>query len=366
MKVLLLADANSPHTIKWVNSLTKKCIDVLLFSIGKVVINDYEKSENVKFFSLNQVIDRKEGSILKIVYLRALPFIRKVIDQEKPDILHAHYASSYGLLGALSGFHPFIISVWGGDVLTFPKRSIIHRFILEYNLKKADKIFSTSYALAKETKLYTNKNVEVIPFGVDTELFKPLKVESIFDENDIVIGTIKTLEKIYGIEYLIKAFKMLNERYPSLPLKLLIVGGGSLESELKNLCKNFGIYDKVIFTGKVSYSDVIKYHNIIAIFVALSEVESFGVSVVEASACGKPVVVSNVGGLPEVVENGVTGFVVSPKNPHEAANAIEKLIFNEDLRKSMGEEGRKRVIDLYDWNKSVEKTIMIYKTFKNK
>lgn len=365
MKVFLLSDVDSPHTIKWATSLAKKGIDIVLFGLGKLTVSDYKNFDNIKIFTLNQRITRKEGNFEKIKYLIALPIIKRIIKEEKPDILHSHYATSYGFLGALTSFHPFIISVWGSDVFSFPKRSFLHKIILEFNLKKADKILSTSHIMAKETKIYTNKDVEVIPFGVDIEVFKPFNVEGFFDKNDIVIGTIKTLEPQYGVEYLIKAFKILNDRYPFLSLKFLIVGDGSLQEKLKKLCKDLGISDRTIFAGRVPYSEIPRYHNILTIFVALSNSESFGVSVVEAMACGKPVVVSDIGGLPEVVENGVTGFVVPPNNPQEAANAIEKLILDENLRKEMGQNARKRVEKFYNWNDNLNRMIQIYNELIN-
>jgi len=83
--------------------------------------------------------------------------------------------------------------------------------------------------------------------------------------------------------------------------------------------------------------------------------------VLEASACCKPVVVSNVGGLPEVVENGTTGYIVEKENPTLLTEAIGKLIVNKELRKQFGENGRKKVLEEYDWKKSVDKMISIYK-----
>lgn len=361
MKLLLLSDPNSSHTIKWACSLAEIGISIKIFGLGKLKVPVYKEIENISVVTLNQNIDSREKTFSKIKYLGALQIVKKLIHDYKPDIIHAHYASSYGLLGALCGFQPYIISVWGTDVFSFPKKSIIHKTIIKYNLSKAFRIFSTSSVMADETRLYTYKNIEVIPFGVNLEIFKPMEVNSIFKKNDIVIGTIKSLEKAYGIEYLIRAFKMIHDKFPDLPLKLLIVGGGSLEYELKLLTKSLNIEHLTVFTGLIPHHDVPKYHNMLTISVSVSESESFGVAILEASACGKPVIVSNVGGLTEVVEDGVTGFIVPSMNPEKTAEAIEVLIFNKSLSNRMGNAGRYRVNKYYNWNDNVSQMILKYK-----
>jgi glycosyltransferase involved in cell wall biosynthesis len=362
MKLLLLSDPNSVHTIKWAKSLAQNNIDIIIFGLGDFKVNDYDNIKNIEVKTLNQNITRNEGSLAKLNYLKALPMVKGIIKEFKPDIVHSHYATSYGLLGSLSRFSPFILSVWGSDVFSFPNKSFIHKAMLKYNLKKADKILSTSHIMAKETKLYTSKDIEVTPFGIDMEQFKSTYTkEELFGKDDIVIGTVKTLEEKYGIEYLIKAFKILSDKYQELPLKLLIVGGGSLDKKLKELTKRLNIESKAIFTGNVSFKDVPKYHNMLSVSVSVSESESFGVAIIEASSCAKPVVVANVGGLPEVVEDGVSGFVVEPRNPEQTANAIEKLIFDEELRVKIGNNGRNRVAKLYNWNDNVNQMLDIYK-----
>jgi glycosyltransferase involved in cell wall biosynthesis len=192
------------------------------------------------------------------------------------------------------------------------------------------------------------------------EKFKPQPVKSLFADTDIVIGTIKVLDEVYGIDYLIKAFKILKDKYPGLPLKLLIVGKGLEAENLKKLSVDLGVDTDCVFTGFVNHSLVPAYHNMICISCFLSNSESFGVAVLEASSCEKPVVVSNVGGLPEVVEEGVTGFIVPPRDEVAAAVAIEKLISDPELRETFGKNGREKVSRLYDWDKNLEEIIQIY------
>ncbi|WP_440067794.1 glycosyltransferase [Tenacibaculum discolor] len=361
MKILLLSNCNNPHTIKWATSLSKEGLDIFIFSINKCEVKDYEKYPAIKIYDSTIKVTRKEGALNKVRYLKLLPQLKRIIKRIQPDIVHAHYASSYGILGALCNFSPFILSVWGSDVFSFPKKSFLHKKILKYNLKRADRVLSTSYVMKDETKQYTGKEIEVTPFGVDIEKFSARKKETLFNEEDIVIGTIKALEKIYGIKYLIKAFSVICKKHKSLPLKLLIVGEGSQERELKNQTKTLNIEDNVVFTGKIPFEEVANYHNMLSISVYLSNDESFGVAIIESSACEKPVIVSNVGGLPEVVEDGITGIVVPKQNVDKTVEALEKLIFDKKLQEQMGKAGRERVKKMYNWEENVQHMIKIYR-----
>ncbi len=363
MRILILSDSDSPHTIKWAKSLADQNVTIGIFSIHKANIHLYDNINNITIYDMGvsrKIQSKGEKNLSKIMYFKGIRELKKVIGVFKPDILHAHYASSYGFLGALVNFHPYIISMWGSDIIQFPNFSWLHKKILKYSLINADKILSTSISLKEESKKYTNKEILITPFGVDTDKFKPLKVKSIFNDRDIVIGTIKTLEVNYGIEYLIHAFKLLKNKYPDKPLKLLVVGKGSQYEYLKNLTIELGIQKYTMFTGFIDHEQVVNYHNMIDISVFPSIEESFGVAVLEASACAKPVVVSRVGGLPEVVENNITGFIIPKQNVEILVSVLEKLILNFDLRVKMGTNGREKVIKEYNWRMCVNIMMKIY------
>jgi L-malate glycosyltransferase len=361
MKILMLANILSTHTIKWAKALSE-IHEVLLFGLAAPDPGKREELEGLNYLSVG--IKNKntysEHAFQKLSYLKALPELMQVIDDFKPDILHAHYATSYGLIGALSNFHPFIISVWGSDVYDFPLRSIFHKMLLKHNLGKADIILSTSKAMADQTRKFTDKNILVTPFGINLKKFCRNRNESHGKNGEIVIGTVKTLHKIYGISYLIKAFKIVVDRNPGKNLKLLIVGGGPLEKELKRLTVDLKVDDKTSFTGNIPQNKVPEYLNMLDVYVAVSLNESFGVAVIEAGACELPVVVSGVGGLVEVVENGKSGYIVPSEDSEETANAIEKLILSENTRVEFGKYARKRINELYAWEKSVEIMNSVY------
>lgn len=348
-RLLLLANASSIHTFRWVTAIAAQGHEVHLASSEPLL----DKVDgNFTFHRLPYATNFK--------YFATVPIVRRLVRVIKPDLFHAHYASGYGTTAAFVNFHPTLLSIWGGDVFDFPRRSFLHRTLLKFNLERTDVLLSTSHVMARETSQYTVKPITVIPFGIDLHRFKPQKVTSLFQPHEIVIGTIKSLEEWYGIHYLLGAFKLLKERYPQKCLKLLIVGEGTQEAELKALAHRLDIERETVFTGKVTYVEVPRYHNMLDIFVAVSIRESFGVAAVEASACGKPVVVSNVDGLPEVVENGVTGLIVPPHDPIATANAIEQLIAAPESRVWMGTAGIERVRRLYNWETNVAMMLQIY------
>jgi glycosyltransferase involved in cell wall biosynthesis len=356
MKICYLADINSAHTHKWLNYFVNKGYDIHVISLGKgeysgVTVHSLDVQGNV----MKETSDKS-----KLEYLKKIKRVRALIKKINPDILHAHYASSYGLLGAIANYHPYVISVWGSDVYDFPIKSPIHKFIIKYNLKRADYIFSTSNVMKIETEKYTNKPIEVTPFGVDINKFIPNKIE----KEEIVVGTIKTLEEKYGIQYLIKAFKEVKERNKELKLKLIIGATGSQANYLKGLAKDLSIEEDVNFLGFVKPENIVQeFQNFdLAVFPSILDSESFGVAAVEAEACGVPVVVSDVGGLMESTKPNVTSLVAKKKSVEDLADKIEILVKDSELRMTMGIAARKFVEENYSLEDNFKHVDDIYQS----
>jgi L-malate glycosyltransferase len=352
MKIAFLAQRHSIHTVRWVNALAERGHDVHLISSTNYGNPLHPK---VTFHSLP--IAPPLGYFLNIFALK------KLLKRLQPDLLNAHFASGYGTLARLCNFHPYILNVWGSDVFDFPNKSLLHRQLIQSNLRAADWVSSTSQAMARQTQslLSSIKQLSVVPFGIDTSIFRPNP--TVKEQDKIVIGTVKTLAPKYGIDLLLQAFARLitnidNEH--KVKLRLLIVGGGGEERNLKDLAHTLGIAHLTEFVGPITHSEVPNYLNKLDIYIALSRLESFGVAVLEASACSLPVVVANVGGLPEVVKDGLTGQIVPKEDPIAAATMLERLVKDTTLRNSLGKAGRAWVLENYDWQKNVSQMESIY------
>ncbi len=354
MKILFLSAANSVHTVKWVNALVKRNYTVYL-----VYLKSHRNKENSLDKRIKTIELPIDGSIG--YYLNAL-FLNKVAKTICPDIVNAHYASGYGTLMRMAKLRKTVLSVWGSDVYDFPFQNAASMKIIKKNLLYADKIASTSNCMAEQVKRLLNDhtNIVVTPFGVDLSVFNPKFVTSKSD--NIVIGCIKTLDVKYGIKYLIIGIRRLldslhDNGYDNLVSKVKcdIYGDGAEKNNLEKIIKEQGLQEIVRLKGKIPHKDVPSVLRQIDIFCAtsISDSESFGVAVVEAEAMGIPVVVSNVDGFCEVVEDQVTGFVVERKSSDAIAFALEKLVVDDNLRKSLGKAARQRVEKLYDWDKNV-------------
>jgi glycosyltransferase involved in cell wall biosynthesis len=336
MKILFLAHSGSPHTQKWVRHFVGRGDEV---HVASLVDEPIEGATAYPF-------RRPTGT--KLDYFFNIGLVKKVVKELKPDVLHAHYATSYGFLGAKTGFHPFVITAWGSDVLDFP-RFYLKRKWLGSVLSKADGLTAAGRFLAEATeRLFTDgKKVSLTPFGVNLEVFQP---ETRKEGKTIVIGATKSLESVYGLEYLIRAFAKLQN--PG--LRLLLVGDGSLRPKLERLAAELKIADRLEFAGRAAPNEIPAYLRRMDILVNPSLRESFGVSVLEAQACEIPVIASNTGGLPEVMQDGLTGFLVPLEDVNALAEKIGLLVSDDNLRKRMGKAGRKFVKKKYDWNENAK------------
>jgi glycosyltransferase involved in cell wall biosynthesis len=220
--------------------------------------------------------------------------------------------------------------------------------------------------MAKETHEYTDKSIEITPFGVDLNVFK--KIENVTENHEeIIIGTVKTLAPKYGIDILIKSFKIVLDNNPDKNISLQIIGEGEDKDKLKSLASELRIKSNVNFLGKIENNLLYKYYNRFSVSVSVSNSESFGVVAVEAMACECPVIVSDADGFTEVVVNNETGFIVPKRNVEATAAAIQKFIDDNTLRNKMGKKGRERVERLYNWENNVNQMIDIYtQTVKKK
>ena len=342
MKICFVGPANSAHIVKWCNWFVAHGheVHVISFTQGEI--------DGTHIHLIDTGVDANESDFKKIKYLLTGHKIRKEIEIIKPDIVNAHYATSYGMALALSGIRDYILSVWGSDIYDFPNRSLLHKAMLSFSLKKAKYLFSTSQAMADEASKYTEKQFVITPFGVDMQLFTPEK-RSIEKRDQFIVGTVKSLSPLYGIDYLIRAVAIIKCKHPDINMSLRIAGDGPDKENLEHLTKELGIDSITSFLGRISQEEAAyEWANMDVAVIPSISYESFGVAAVEAQSCGTPVVISAVGGLMETTRPDFSSLVVPTKDEEAIAEAILDLYDHEEKRIFMGIEGRKNVEERFE------------------
>jgi L-malate glycosyltransferase len=350
MKVAFLAPANSVHSCRWVNGLAGRGLEVHLISA-------HDAGAGID----PAVHVHRLKRSAPWAYLLSSGQLAAMLQDIAPDLLNAHYASGYGLLARRVGFVPTLLSVWGSDVYEFPRSSPLHRWVLRGNLRAATAIASTSRCMARKAgEVFSHPRLFVTPFGVDEELFAPERVDR--RPGPIVIGTVKTLARKYGVDVLLEAFALAVRRAGlTTGMRLEITGTGPQESALRRQATELGIADLVTFHGAVPHARVPEMLRRLDIFAALSRDESFGVAAVEAAACGKPVVVSDAEGLVEVTRADETGLIVPRDDAGAAADALTRLATDNELRVAFGRAARSHVLSHYTWDRSLDQMIDAYR-----
>lgn len=339
MNIAVLSAANSSHTVKIVNALALRGHQVVLYSLPQ-----------------HKDADRAVSDLVSLVYLENISYTKNhkqlsaLLKEQEAEVLYAHYATGYGTLARKAKFQPTVLAVWGSDVYDFPFKSPVHAWLLKKNLKFPKVIFSTSHAMAERTKTFTNTPIVETPFGVDVTVFRPQKQLS---DEKIRIGYLKIVAEIYGIEDLLRGFALLCEKTKNQALELAIYGDGNLLPTMKELSCSLGIENQVVFYGRIPHEQAPGALNTMDILCVPSHRESFGVSAIEGMACEVPCIVSTADGLQEVTQDGVTGLTVPCHDPNSLCNAMEQLVNNPDLRCSMGQAGRQRACELYDWEQNI-------------
>ncbi|MCX7761818.1 MAG: glycosyltransferase family 4 protein [Candidatus Kryptonium sp.] len=284
--------------------------------------------------------------------------VYRAIKKFKPDIIHAH-SSKAGIIArfwaAILKVKPVIFTAHGWaftEGREYWKRwilALIERIAAKVTTKiicvsEHDKMLALKFKVASPDKLI------VIHNGVDVNLFKNLKKTKIDDE--VVITFVGRLVPQKDVFLLIDAMERIDKA------KLWIVGDGELKDKVIRYISKKNLNHKITLFGE--RSDIPNILSQSDIFVLPSRWEGLPLTIIEAMMAGLPVVASNVGGVSELVDNGVTGFLVPPGNVEVFVDALKTLVDNESLRQEMGKAGLKKAFEKFSLDNMLSKTNEVY------
>jgi glycosyltransferase involved in cell wall biosynthesis len=294
---ILVVGTCSPHVANHINRIRDENNSIEVISNGK---NYFSEKENI------HLVDFSLAKFWNLFF--TVRQIRKILRTFQPDLIHIHQANSvafYTLLANKRTKIPSVLTAWGSDVLLNPKKSLILRELVKFNLKNADFFTSDAVYMAEEMrKLVPEKqlDISICNFGV-----APLPI-AISKEN--IIYSNRNHNPLYRIDQVICGFDRFSKSNNGVDWKLVIAGSGSETQRLKDLVQNKGLEEKVSFVGFVNTFDNFNYYAKARIFVSLPESDATAMSLLEAMYYQCIPVLSNLPANREWVENGINGIIV--------------------------------------------------------
>jgi phosphatidylinositol alpha-1,6-mannosyltransferase len=250
--------------------------------------------------------------------------------------------------------------------LTFPYEAAPHRYRAYEKWCWGDQatyILADAEYTARSAFNYFHRPIHVVPSGTDTDRFKPdgkarrtIRNQFGFEDQDIVLLNVAALEERKGINRVIEALPGVISQVPT--IRYLIMGEGPERQRLGRRAAELGLGERVVFGGTTT--NLPGYYNASDVFVLLSDAEAGSVACLEAMASGLPAVVSDTGGFSEVV-SARCGRIVDPQDGFEIIKALVEMAQDRELRETLGQEGRRVMLDRFSWQVVAKQLLRILK-----
>ncbi|MBI2865628.1 MAG: glycosyltransferase [Chloroflexi bacterium] len=320
---------------------------------GRTVVEDFDGVKVVK-----------SGRLATVASTPLSVSLFAEVRKHKADITHLHFPYPLGELAYLIGKpSPRMIITYHSDIVRQKNLLRFYAPFLQRVLSRADAIIATSPNYVSSSPYLSRfaDKCAVIPFGVDLSwLDRPdeTKVASIRQRyGSPIVFFVGRFRYYKGLHYLIEAMK-------SVSATLLLCGSGPQEPELRDQVEREGLEGKVAFLGEVGDAELPNYYHAgdIFAFPACERSEAFGISMVEAMACGLPAVCTELGtGTTFVNQHGVTGLVVPPRDPRALAEALGRLAADETLRRRLATAARERARQEFSQEVMVDRILGLYR-----
>jgi len=293
------------------------------------------------------------------LYARSL----KLDQQNDYDIIHSHIFPAM-VCGALSKREKkLLITLQGGDIGEYKESGWFIRMaetpFIRWSLKKADLVHCVSTHIAKAAKKLGAREVNVVPNGVDTAIFRPgdkyqLRKKLGYGLKDKIVVSTSRLTPKNGLDYLIKALAPLGN------VKLIIIGEGEQRKHLESLVQELKLNNRVFLPGALPHQELPQYLTIADVFCRPSVNEGFGISFIESMACRIPTIGTAVGGITDIISHGENGILVPPEDTKVLSGVLKRVIEDGSLARKIAEKGFQTVKQKFIWEKVLQQMENLY------
>ena len=366
MKILIVSVDFPPHT-DGVSTVSHE-LATRLVAFGEEVIVIGPSAKGDREYDSRQKFKVIRTPFYEFGYLRfipiflVMPFV--IIRYRIKTVIAMNIA--YGgiisfLFSGLLGFS-YVLWAYGYEFYKF-KDNILMRALYQKIYRKAQFVSAiTDFVRGRLVEFGVSpEKIVVVKPGTDPEQYRPLKAESRFGNKKIILSVGRLVER-KGFDMVIKAMQAIKKRVPE--ALYVLVGDGPYKDKLQLMAKEAGLGDAVQFAGRVSGDELASFYNACEVFIMPSrtldkkgDIEGFGIVYLEANACGKPVIGGRDSGANEAIIDGKTGILVDPLSVSQISDAIVKCLNDVNFARVLGENGRKRVIEEFNWDRSIKQFI---------
>ncbi len=293
--------------------------------------------------------------------------IHEVASQHELDLVHVHYAIPHATSAWIArqmmngGRGPKIVTTLHGTDITLIGQHPSFHSITRFSIRRSDGLTTVSEFLRHETEesfgVEPNR-IRVIPNFIDTERYRPEREPchrpALAPGGEKILMHVSNFRAVKRIDDVVEVFARVRSH---LAARLVMVGDGPERARAQQRAEELGVADDVVFLGK--HTSVEELLHCADLFVLPSESESFGLAALEAMACGVPVVASRVGGLPEVVEDGVSGFLLPVGDVEAMAEAAVSILADGERARTMGLAARSTAVERF----GAERIVPVYERF---
>jgi N-acetyl-alpha-D-glucosaminyl L-malate synthase BshA len=286
--------------------------------------------------------------------------LAEVVEEAGLQILHAHYAvphaTSAWLAKQLVAPRPVrVVTTLHGTDITLVGTDPAYFRVVRFSILQSDRVTAVSQSLRRQTQeeFGIGRDIVVVPNFVDTKRFRDLPESSerrVFAPNgEPILAHASNFRPLKRVGDVLRIFARVRTEMPA---KLLLIGQGPDRIFAQRLAKDLGVEADVHFLGEQEFPE--RLYACADLFLLPSEQESFGLSALEAMSCGVPVIATRVGGLPELIEDGKTGFLFPVGDVEGMAQAALRLLRDPELRHAMARDARRIACEKYDQERVVD------------
>jgi L-malate glycosyltransferase len=343
MKICFLGDGGSIHILRWIDYFVKKDHEVHLISFTDFKdINNLSGRSNFHIHKIGNFNINSGGGNWR--YLLSLQQVKNVLKEIKPDIVNAHYITSYGFLAALLGIKKLVLSAWGSDILVAPGKSKLYEFITKFALRKAKLITSDSEYMSSIIRELVKNEVMTVPMGVEEGL---CKLDRQINNDEVTILSLRTIDKNCNINSIVGAFYQLCKKYNN--ARLIITNNGPEIDNIKKLVGDLNLEDKVDFMGFISRDTLIDLLLKSQVYVSIPDSDSTSVTLLEAMASGIIPIVSNIPANCEWIKSNSNGLILENKNDFLLYELFVEALENKRLKENCLIKNREIILKKAIW-----------------